>query len=69
MSNIKHDVFVKKIKSILSEDTNRKNQQITSLDDLFEEEADDTCSDDIMKELEKKFDELFGAIDDLNSKK
>lgn len=60
MNNTKHTAFVNGLKSLLHEDT---KSSISSLDELFDED-DCVCDDDAIKKLEKKFDELFGPIDD-----
>lgn len=61
MNNTKHTAFVNGLKSLLHEDS---KSSVSSLDDLFDEDDDCVCDDDAMKRLEKKFDELFGPIDD-----
>ncbi|MBQ8183786.1 MAG: hypothetical protein IJ025_07820 [Clostridia bacterium] len=66
MNNTKHNVFVKHLKLTLQENFKPKAQPITSLDDLFAEDDEDVCNDEITKELEKMFDELFSPSDDNN---
>lgn len=61
MNNTKHTAFVNGLKLLLHDDS---KSSVSSLDDLFDEEDDCVCDDDAMKRLEKKFDELFGPIDD-----
>lgn len=60
MNNTKHTEFVNGLKLLLHDDS---ESSVSSLGDLFDEEDDCVC-DDAMKRLEKKFDELFGPIDD-----
>lgn len=61
MNNTKHTEFVNGLKLLLHDDS---ESSVSSLDDLFDEEDDCVSDDDAMKRLEKKFDELFGPIDD-----
>lgn len=61
MNNTKHTAFVNGLKLLLHNDS---ESSVSSLDELFDEEDDCVCDDDAMKRLEKKFDELFGPIDD-----
>ena len=65
-------------KTSIQNDNKKVNQNVESLDDMFEEEektegterkkapviADEEDSYDLQKELEAKFDELFGPIDE-----
>lgn len=41
-----------------------KKKTISSMDELFQEDEDIELSDNVQKELEKKFDELFGTLSD-----
>lgn len=60
MNKSKHTEFVNGLKLMLQEDS---STSISSIDELFDED-DCVCDDDAVKRLEKKFDELFGPIDD-----
>ena len=61
MNNTKHTAFVNGLKLLLHNDS---ESSVSSRDEVFDEEDDCVCDDDVMKKLEKKFDELFGPIDD-----
>lgn len=44
--------------------TNIKKKAVSNLDEIFQEDENFELSDNIQKELEKKFDELFGVLSD-----
>lgn len=59
MKNISHQAFVDKLKKQLITDTHGPVN-----DSYNNSSSADVCQEDIMKELERKFDELFGDLDD-----
>ena len=64
MNNTKHTVFVNGLKSLLQKNSESREQDISSIDGLFDDEDACVCDEDVKKMLEAKFDELFGPIDD-----
>ncbi len=46
--------------------TSIKKKAVSNIDELFQDDENFELSDNIQKELEKKFDELFGVLSDDN---
>lgn len=53
-----HKAFIEKLKEQVSSDDSSTSTGSADLND------DDVCSEELMKELEAKFDELFANLDD-----
>ena len=58
IKNSPHKVFVEKLKKQVSFDESSSNTMDADSSD------NDMCSEELMKELEAKFDELFADLDD-----
>lgn len=64
MSNfIKHQKFIEEIQASLRQDSKKAKRKSSLFDD--EEDDDDVQFDiELQKELERKFNELFGSVED-----
>lgn len=60
IQNNPHKVFVEKLKKQVSSDTHSPGSDSVSSSTTDE----DVCSDEIMRELEAKFDQLFANLSD-----
>lgn len=58
IKNSSHKAFIEKLKEQVSSDDSSSSTGGADLGD------DDVCSEELMKELEAKFDELFANLDD-----
>lgn len=58
IKNSSHEAFIERLKKQVSSDDSSSNTGGTDSSD------DDVCSEELMKELEAKFDELFANLDD-----
>ena len=58
IKNSSHEAFIERLKKQVSSDDSSSNTLSADSSD------DDVCSDELMKALEAKFDELFANLDD-----